>query len=118
MGEVFNWIDRNGGVEGMEEKAKIKSNRIYQVLEKSNGYYSCPVERGSRSRMNIPFRIAGGNEELEAKFLKGAVAKGMVQLKGHRSVGGIRASLYNAVTVDETEQLAKYMEEFAASNKV
>lgn len=84
MGEVFEWIERNGGVEGMEEKAVAKSSRIYGVLEHSAGFYSCPVNPDARSRMNVPFRIAGGNEELEAKFLKGAVARGMVQLKGHR----------------------------------
>lgn len=117
MGEVFKWIENNGGVKGMEEKAIAKSKRIYDILEKSAGFYSCPVDPAARSRMNVPFRIANGNEELEAKFLKGAVGKGMVQLKGHRSVGGIRASLYNAVSLNDVEALASYMEEFLSSNK-
>lgn len=84
MGEVFKWIEKNGGVEGMEEKAIKKSSRIYSVIENSKGFYSCPVDKKSRSRMNVPFRIDNGNEELEAAFLKGAVARKMVQLKGHR----------------------------------
>jgi len=84
MGEVFNWIERNGGVEGMEEKAIEKSKIIYKVLERSDGFYYCPVSAGARSRMNIPFRIAGGDETLEASFLKGAASRGMLQLKGHR----------------------------------
>ncbi|KAK0181908.1 hypothetical protein PV327_000092 [Microctonus hyperodae] len=117
VGHVFNWIKKNGGVEGMEKLAIIKSKMIYDIIEGSNGFYSCPIESQSRSRMNIPFRIDNNNEELEKEFLAGAVKLGMLQLKGHRSVGGIRASLYNAITVDETKQLADYMKQFFQTHK-
>ncbi|XP_055536845.1 probable phosphoserine aminotransferase [Wyeomyia smithii] len=118
MGRVFAWIKRQGGVEKMHQVALKKSNMIYEVIAKSNDFYYCPVEREVRSRMNVPFRIggAGGNDALEKEFLKGAEALGMQQLKGHRLVGGIRASLYNAVTVEETEALRKFMLEFHTKN--
>ena len=119
MGCVFEWIKKKGGVDAMQKAASIKSQIIYKVIANSDGFYYCPVDIEYRSRMNVPFRIGGadGNENLEKEFLKGAEAKGMVQLKGHRSVGGIRASLYNAITVEETQTLADYMEEFYKNNK-
>lgn len=96
-----------------------KSELIYNRIEKSGGFYSCPVEKPFRSRMNMVFRVGGanGNETLEAEFLKGAEAKKMIYLKGYSTVGGIRASLYNAVTIEDTERLVKYMNEFLAKNK-
>ncbi|XP_076296874.1 phosphoserine aminotransferase [Lasioglossum baleicum] len=112
VGLVFQWIKEHGGVEGMEKLAMIKSQKIYEVIDQSKGFYSCPVKPDVRSRMNVPFRIGKDDEELEKKFLEGASARGMLQLKGHRSVGGIRASLYNAVTVKEVETLAEYMKLF------
>ncbi|KAL0101540.1 hypothetical protein PUN28_018990 [Cardiocondyla obscurior] len=112
VGLVFEWIKRKGGVEGMQNFARKKSNKIYDVIDKSGGFYVCPIERSSRSKMNIPFRIKNGDEELEKEFLSGAASRGMLQLKGHRSVGGIRASLYNAVTEEEAEILANYMKWF------
>uniref|UniRef100_A0A182MDJ7 phosphoserine transaminase n=1 Tax=Anopheles culicifacies TaxID=139723 RepID=A0A182MDJ7_9DIPT len=114
MGRVFAWIKRNGGVDEMYRQSMIKSELIYDVIAKSNGFYYCPVDKKVRSRMNVPFRVGGanGDEELEKQFLKGAEALGMQQLKGHRSVGGIRASLYNAVTVEEATSLQQYMLEF------
>uniref|UniRef100_A0A182PWA7 Phosphoserine aminotransferase n=1 Tax=Anopheles epiroticus TaxID=199890 RepID=A0A182PWA7_9DIPT len=114
VGRVFAWIKRNGGVDEMHRLSLVKSQLIYEVVTKSNGFYYCPVEAKVRSRMNVPFRIGGpnGDEELEKQFLKGAETLGMQQLKGHRMVGGIRASLYNAVTVEETTALQQYMLEF------
>ncbi|EFN85445.1 probable phosphoserine aminotransferase [Harpegnathos saltator] len=112
VGIVFEWIKRNGGVEGMQSLAQKKSGKIYDVIDKSGGFYKCPIKLDARSKMNIPFKIKDGDEELEKEFLSGAASRGMLQLKGHRSVGGIRASLYNAVTVDEAETLAKYMKSF------
>lgn len=102
----------------MFQASLTKSKMIYDVIAASKDFYYCPVERIVRSRMNVPFRIGGadGNETLEKEFLKGAEALGMQQLKGHRSVGGIRASLYNAVTVPEVETLRKYMLDFQAKN--
>lgn len=86
MGLVFEWIKRNGGVEGMQNFAKNKSKKIYDVINMSEGFYTCPVKPNARSKMNIPFRIKDGDEELEKEFLDGAAARGMLQLKGHRSV--------------------------------
>jgi hypothetical protein len=88
MGLVFRWIKRNGGVEGMEKKAKEKSGIIYDLISSSNNFYYCPVKSAVRSRMNIPFRIGGpnGNDDLEKEFLSGAQKLGMLQLKGHRYV--------------------------------
>ncbi|KAH8419226.1 hypothetical protein KR222_010807 [Zaprionus bogoriensis] len=118
MGQVFQWIKRNGGVQGMAKLANAKSKLIYDIIDQSKGFYYCPVKPHVRSHMNLPFRIgsAAGNDALEKEFLAQAEAQGMIQLKGHRSVGGIRASLYNAVTLDETKQLAKLMQAFYESN--
>lgn len=119
MGLVFQWIKRNGGVEGMAKQANAKSELIYEIIDKSNGFYSCPVQSRVRSRVNLPFRIgsASGDDKLEKEFLTQAEAAGMIQLKGHRSVGGIRASLYNAVNLEETKQLAKLLSAFYEKNK-
>lgn len=119
MWRVFEWIKRRGGVEAMEVAAQKKSKLLYNFIDSSNGFYSSTVKPSSRSHMNVPFRVGGngaGNEALESSFLKGAVANGMIQLKGHRLVGGIRASLYNAVTFEETEALVKYMKTFQEQN--
>uniref|UniRef100_A0A3P8VFZ5 Phosphoserine aminotransferase n=2 Tax=Cynoglossus semilaevis TaxID=244447 RepID=A0A3P8VFZ5_CYNSE len=114
MGLVLEWIKSNGGGAAMESLNQQKSLLIYDVINSSNGFYVCPVEETCRSRMNIPFRIRSkeGDATLEKEFLEGASKKGMISLKGHRSVGGIRASLYNAVTLQDTEALATYMKEF------
>lgn len=119
MGLVFKWIKRNGGVAGMAKLAAAKSKLIYDTINQSNGFYYCPVDVNVRSRMNVPFRIgsASGDDALEKEFLSKAEAEGMIQLKGHRSVGGIRASLYNAVTLAETQQLANLMLAFYKNNK-
>ncbi|XP_043467987.1 probable phosphoserine aminotransferase [Leptopilina heterotoma] len=116
VGKVFKWIQRNGGVKGMEKKAVEKSKRIYDIIDNSQGFYVCPIKKDCRSRMNVPFRIKN-NDELEKEFLTGASERGMLQLKGHRSVGGIRASLYNAVTIEEVEILASYMKWFQESKQ-
>lgn len=119
MGLVFEWIKKKGGLDAMNANAITKSQLIYQAIENSNGFYSCPVDLKYRSRMNVPFRAgsATGDEDIETAFLKGAEKLEMVQLKGHRSVGGIRASLYNAVSVENAEVLAKYMKEFHSNHK-
>lgn len=107
---VFAWIKRNGGLAGMEEAALKKSILLYQEIDNSDGFYSCPVAAGCRSRMNVPFRCK--SEELDELFLKEAKALNMIQLKGHRLVGGVRASIYNAITLNETVILVKFMKEF------
>ena len=101
----------------MEKRSKIKSAQIYQLIDNSNGFYLSPVAAANRSRVNIPFRICE-QVGLEEKFLKQASDKNMVQLKGHRSVGGIRASLFNAMSLDETKYLAKFMNDFEKSNQL
>lgn len=116
---VLEWIKNNGGAASMEKLNIIKSEMIYSVIDESNGLYVCPVEKKSRSRMNIPFRIGSskGDSVLEKEFLEKAAALGMMSLKGHRSVGGIRASLYNAVTVDDAEKLADFMRHFKETHQ-
>uniref|UniRef100_A0AAV2MP59 Phosphoserine aminotransferase n=1 Tax=Knipowitschia caucasica TaxID=637954 RepID=A0AAV2MP59_KNICA len=111
---VLEWIKNNGGSSAMEKLNRDKSSLIYDIIANSDGFYVCPVEPSCRSRMNVPFRLRTeeGDEALEKEFLDGAAKRGMISLKGHRSVGGIRASLYNAVTLQDTEALAAFMKEF------
>ncbi|CAG8581053.1 11921_t:CDS:1 [Dentiscutata heterogama] len=106
---VFEWLLELGGVEAIEKTNSIKAERLYEAIDNSKIYKS-PVEKSVRSRMNVPFRIQ--QEELESEFLKGSIELGMLQLKGHRSVGGIRASIYNALTLEGVEFLIEYMKEF------
>lgn len=82
----------------MQNFAKKKSNKIYDVIDNSGGFYVCPIKRNARSRMNVPFRIKDGDEKLEKEFLLGAVARGMLQLKGHRSVKNLSKRI-NLITV-------------------
>jgi len=118
-GLVMEWIKKNGGIEGMTKISNIKSKLVYDAIDSSNGFYYCPVQVKNRSRMTIPFRVGGqkGNDDLEKKFLQEAEKQGMLALKGHRSVGGIRASVYNALTVPNVEKLTKFMTQFYAQNK-
>lgn len=111
-GLVFQWLIAEGGLDEFASRSQLKSSRIYDLFEASDGFYSAPVAVTARSRMNVPFRIGGGDEALEKQFLAEAAPAGLLQLKGHRSVGGLRASLYNATTMEETEVLAKFLEEF------
>ncbi len=115
MGLVFKWISEQGGVKSMEQRSTTKSRMVYEIIDQSNGFYSCPVPASIRSRVNIPFRIKNGDEDIEKQFIDEAKKNHMIQLKGHRSVGGIRASLYNAVTVDEVALLVAFMKDFMKS---
>lgn len=110
---VLEWIKRNGGVEGMDKNADLKSGLIYSVIDSSD-FWRSPVDKRYRSRMNIVFRLP--SEELEAKFVKEASAEGMLGLKGHRSVGGLRASLYNALPYEDVVALKDFMKEFERKN--
>ncbi|KAH8024074.1 hypothetical protein HPB51_021419 [Rhipicephalus microplus] len=114
LGLVLKWIKRNGGVGGMAKRSAEKSRLIYELFDKSNGFYVCNVDRAHRSRVNIPFRIGGtqGDEELEKLFLKEAAKRNMIQLKGHRSVGGIRASVFNAMSVEALTLFLEFSREF------
>jgi len=111
---VLEWIKKQGGLAAVEKVNVAKKERIYQLLDLYPDYYRGTVEPDSRSWMNLTFRLP--SEELEKKFLVEAKAAGMGGLKGHRSVGGIRVSMYNAVTLEGVEKLAKFMEAFKESN--
>jgi phosphoserine aminotransferase len=107
---VLQWIKQLGGLAAMERRTRHKAELLYGAIDASGGYYTCPVERESRSVMNPVFRLP--NEELEAKFVAQATAAGLVGLKGHRSVGGIRASIYNALEPEGVEKLVAFMARF------
>lgn len=110
---VLEWIKKNGGVEGMAKRAALKSGLLYNVIDSSSFFYS-PVDPAYRSTMNVVFRLP--SEELEAAFLEETKKAGMLGLKGHRSVGGLRASIYNALPVEDVEALANLMKEFERKN--
>ncbi|WP_250462694.1 3-phosphoserine/phosphohydroxythreonine transaminase [Microbulbifer litoralis] len=112
-GLVFQWLKAQGGVEAMAELSLRKSQLLYDFIDRS-GFYSSPVERGSRSRMNVPFVLA--NDSLDKQFLRESEAAGLLNLKGHRSVGGMRASLYNAVPLEAVEALVAFMADFEKRN--
>ena len=108
-GLVFKWLKQQGGLAQMEQINLGKAKLLYDLLD-SSSLYRNPVARGDRSRMNVPFTLA--DAKLDEPFLKGAAQAGMVQLKGHRSVGGMRASIYNAMPVEGVRRLVDYMKEF------
>jgi phosphoserine aminotransferase len=112
VGLVLEWIESEGGVSAIEKRNDAKAKLLYDAIEPSNGFYRCPVENSSRSKMNVVFRVAGGDESLEKTFAKEAAAAGSVGTPGHRSVGGMRVSLYNAVTLEAVEALTSFMREF------
>lgn len=101
----------------MSTRSSLKSGLVFDVVANSQGFYTNPVLPEFRSRMNVPCRLAGGNEQLEAEFLKEADKRGLLSLKGHRSVGGLRISLYNAIRPDEVEKLVVFMKEFMVTHK-
>jgi phosphoserine aminotransferase len=110
-GLVFKWLKGLGGLAEIEKRNIAKAKLLYDFLD-SSSFYNNPVAKADRSRMNVPFTLA--DAKLDGEFLKGAEKEGMVQLKGHRSVGGMRASIYNAMPVEGVRQLVSYMKEFAA----
>jgi phosphoserine aminotransferase len=111
---VLQWIEGLGGLAAMAERNTRKAEIVYGALDRSGGFYRGHVEPASRSRMNVTFRLPG--EALEKQFVAEARAAGMVGLAGHRSVGGIRASLYNAVSPEACQTLASFMHDFAGRN--
>ena len=112
-GLVFKWLKAAGGLAAIERQNIAKAGLLYDYLD-SSAFFSNPVAKSDRSRMNVPFTLA--DSKLDAEFLKGAEARGMVQLKGHRSVGGMRASIYNAMPLEGVQQLVAYMKEFEAQH--
>lgn len=111
---VLEWVKDAGGLAAMERRNRQKADRLYGVIDASGGFYRCPVERPSRSVMNVVWRLP--SEELEATFVAEAKQQHMFGLKGHRSVGGCRASIYNAMEPEGVERLARFMEDFALRN--
>lgn len=114
LGKVLKWMKAEGGLAAMEKKAAVKSSLLYDAIDQSGGFYRCPVEDASRSHMNVVFRLA--SEELEAKFIAEAEKADLMNLKGHRSVGGCRASIYNALPTESVAALSSFMSSFQESN--
>ena len=112
-GKVFKWLKAQGGLSVMKEKNEKKAGILYDFLDNSK-LFKGTVRKEDRSLMNVPF--VTGNEELDAKFIKDAQAAGFVNLKGHRSVGGMRASIYNAMPIEGVEKLVEFMKKFEAEN--
>jgi len=112
-GLVFKWLKEQGGLAQIEKHNIGKAKLLYDYLDQSRFFVS-PVDRQDRSRMNVPFKLK--NEALDEEFLKGAKQRAMVQLKGHRSVGGMRASIYNAMPIEGVKALVEYMREFEAKH--
>ena len=127
LGKVLHWIEKNGGAEGMARRNREKADLLYGYLDASD-FYHATAEKGSRSLMNVPFltKYSTGatdeaslakEKEINSAFVKEAEAAGLVNLKGHRLVGGMRASIYNAMTLDGVKALIAFMDKFAAENK-
>ncbi len=111
LGLMLEWLESEGGPGVLERRNEAKATLLYEAIGASN-LYKCPVEQESRSRMNVVFRLADGDEELESRFAKEAATEGIVGIVGHRSVGGMRVSLYNAVTIESVEALVGFMKHF------
>jgi len=121
VGLMMEWIESQGGLAGVAKRNQTKAKLLYDAIDQSSGFYHCPVERDSRSLMNVVFRVAGAagqsaathpDEAAEKEFAKQAAAAGLVGTPGHRSVGGMRVSLYNAVEPASVEALVSFMREF------
>ena len=112
-GKVFKWLKKQGGLEAMKERNEKKAKVLYDYLDSSK-LFKGTVEPASRSLMNVPF--VTGDKELDAKFVKEAEAAGLVNLKGHRTVGGMRASIYNAMPIEGVEALVEFMKKFEKEN--
>ena len=108
---VLQWLKAEGGLEAMGKRNEAKAQRVYSALESSGGFYTIPVDPEARSQMNVVFGLP--NAQVEMRFLAEAKARNMVGLQGHRSVGGMRAALYNAVPEAWSEALAEFLTDFA-----
>ena len=126
MGLVLDWVKENGGAEGMLKRNTEKADYLYNYLDNSD-FYHATVDKGSRSLMNVPFltkystgatdeAAVAKEKEINDKFVKEATKAGLVNLKGHRLVGGMRASIYNAMSIDGVKALVAFMEKFAKEN--
>ena len=111
---TLDWLKSKGGLAGIQKINEEKARILYDAIDSSGGYYSNPVEKDSRSKMNVVFRLK--SEELEDKFVKEAKAAGIIGVKGHRSVGGIRFSIYNANLVENVQKSVDFMKDFRKKN--
>ena len=114
VGLVFKWAKKQGGLAAIEKTNRTKAGLVYNAIDQSGGFYRGHTKPEARSLMNIPFRLP--SEELEDTFAKDAKKNNLIGLKGHRSVGGMRASMYNAVTIESAEALVSFMKEFQKKN--
>lgn len=115
MGKVLRHLEERGGVAGLQKRSEEKARLVYETIEASDGFYSSPVDPAVRSHTNVVWRLP--SEDLEKRFVAEAVERGMVGLKGHRSVGGIRASLYAATEMPSVEALVEFMGDFATAHR-
>ncbi len=115
MGLVMEWVQNEGGLPAMEKRNQEKAQVLYDAIDAS-GFFYCPVEKADRSLMNVVFRITGDKEDLEKQFAAEATQAGLSGLKGHRSVGGLRASIYNAHPVEGVRALVEFMKRFEKKN--
>ena len=113
LGLTLDWLESQGGVEGMEKIKHSKAAMLYDVIDSSR-LFTCAAREGSRSDMNVAFRSV--SEELDAKFVAEATAAGFTNLKGHRKVGGMLASIYNAMPVEGVEKLCDFIKAFDKAN--
>lgn len=114
VGLVLRWLVDIGGLNEIGKRNEDKARMVYQAIDQSGGFYHGHAQPDSRSRMNVPFRLA--TEDLEKQFLNEAKQENLVGLKGHRSVGGLRASLYNALPIESVEALVQFMKDFQRKN--
>merc|ERR1719262_117830 len=117
MGECLKYSKKVGGLAHWQALSDKKSRAVYDVIDGSNGFYGCPIDKDCRSRMNVPFVINNGDEALEKKFLDDAKKHKLYTLAGHRSVGGCRASLYNGMPLEGVELLVSFMKSFMDENR-
>ena len=114
MDLVFQHLKEKGGIAQQKQENEIKSKTLYEALDSYPDFYNLPVDPNVRSKMNVVFTLK--NSSLDEKFLKEAAAQGLTGLKGHRSVGGFRASIYNALTIESVSKLSKFIKDFAEAN--
>jgi len=113
---TLKWIKEKGGIEAIEKMNEEKAKVLYDAIDNSNGFYVGHATKDSRSLMNVSFNIKDKDAKLEAELVKRATDRGMIGLKGHRSIGGLRASIYNAMSIEGVQTLVALMEEFAQEN--
>lgn len=111
MNQVLKWVRKRGGLDAIEEENRRKAELIYSTIDENRDFFRTPIEPDNRSFMNVVFRLP--NEELEKKFIEEGAENGFIGLKGHRSVGGIRISIYNANTLDSVRDIVSFMKDFA-----